>query len=216
MADGHRMAGAAAEAAGRLKNGGIVAAATDTLVGLLAATDQPAAIEALVALKERREGTALSLIAPTFAHAVAVLDLDGRALSMVLRYWPGPLTVVARPKVTLHPALLLDGKTALRVPAPCDARLVAGALDGCVTATSANFRGETPPRKTAALAEDFRERLVAVGGSVLPALEEASDVVPLASTIVDVTEWPPKLLRQGDITPTETQCSNNPGDSLKP
>lgn len=181
-------------AVGVLRSGGSVLLPTDTVYGLAALPSVPGATERLFTLKER------SLHQPV---AVLVADLDqsrslviwpgGEAARWMTELWPGPLTVVLR-RSPAAGALELGGDVAtvgVRCP---DHRLVRSiaATTGPIATTSANRHGEPTPTEAsaAAAALDGPVDLVIDGGRL--------DSV--ASTVVDATVDPWRILRQGVIT----------------
>jgi L-threonylcarbamoyladenylate synthase len=171
-----------------LRRGSVVALPTDTVYGLAALASDHAAMERLFALKGRDGDKAI---------AVLVADLDqARALTpMTLDrfgpWWPGPLTVVAprRDGVELH--IGGDGVTVgVRCPDSAFVRRLAQEL-GPIAATSANEPGDPPLATAAAVASAFADLTLVVDGGPLPGA---------ASTVVDATVDPPRVLRAGPIS----------------
>jgi L-threonylcarbamoyladenylate synthase len=171
-----------------LRRGGVVAVPTDTVYGLAAVPSDARAMSRLFALKARMD---------TKAIAVLVADIDqARALTTVTldrfgRWWPGALTVVVprREGVDLH----LGGDDAtvgVRCPDSVFVRRLAQEL-GPLAATSANLAGEPPLTTAGAVAAAFPELTLVVDGGRL----EGS-----ASTVVDATVEPPRVLREGALS----------------
>lgn len=177
-----------------LSAGRVVAAATDTLIGLLVDAESEAALDGLASLKERKEGQAFALIAPSLAQVEERFLLSDAARKLANAYWPGPLTLVLKPRGDMDERLQLHGKIGVRVPAPCDAHALAAALGRCVTATSANFSGKQAPSHTKDLDPALRRALDASGGMVLPGAGPGGP----PSTLVDVSEGV-RVLRAGAI-----------------
>lgn len=139
-------------AAGVLREGGLVALPTETFYGLAAALDQPEALARLSLLKERLASSPLPLLVlglegPGGLAAVAAA-LPGRARLLIERFWPGPLTLVLPAREGLPPEVVgPDGTVGVRwSPEPVVAAVL-GELGVPITATSANLRGEPPPRR---------------------------------------------------------------------
>lgn len=176
-----------------LREGGIVAFPTDTLYGLAVDPRVDAAAARLFRVKRRMEGEALPLIAANLDQALAAGEFTAQALRLARAFWPGPLTLVVLARPGLSPRVLAGGTTlGIRVPAHPAARALAGGLGGPITATSANLSGR-PPVATAA----------ALDPALAAALDAVLDAGPApggpASTIVDVTREPPRLLRAGAV-----------------
>lgn len=174
-----------------LGEGGVVACPTETLVGLLADATRGDAVEAVLRAKGRSPGHTVALLVPGFEVAASLAELSAAAEALARAHWPGPLTLVARAKGELHPALLMDGKVALRVPGPSLAQTLVARFGRPLTATSANPTGAPAVASTSALDPQLR-------GAVDFVLEGESHGGP-PSTFVDVSVEPPRVLREGAI-----------------
>ena len=129
-----------------LDAGGLVVIPTDTVYGIAARPDDPAAIAAVFAVKERPSDKPLAAT-PSDLDQIALLgDLARRAA----RHWPGPLTLV----VPRAPGFDLDlggapggsaqsQGVAVRVPA-CEVALELLRASGPLAVTSANLSGDRP------------------------------------------------------------------------
>lgn len=125
-----------------LRSGGVIAAPTETLIGLLADARSDEAIERVLRIKGRSSAKTIGLIAPDMnAVAALVRPLSAEAQLLAERYWPGPLTLALEAAPGLHTALLQDGFVAIRVPSESPARALSRAFGGPLTATSANLAG---------------------------------------------------------------------------
>ncbi|MEM6958864.1 MAG: Sua5/YciO/YrdC/YwlC family protein [Myxococcota bacterium] len=149
-----------------LEHGRVVAAATDTLMGLLVAFDDADALRRLAEVKARPKSMAVALIAADAEMAFTVLRASTSAEAWA-KHWPGPVTLVGSPVRDLDERLMVHGKVGVRVPRPCDARLLAKHLGRCVTATSANVHGEPPVASSAELSVNLVRRVTAGDGVVL-------------------------------------------------
>ncbi|MFQ5719788.1 MAG: L-threonylcarbamoyladenylate synthase, partial [Acidobacteriota bacterium] len=132
----------------RLSRGAVVIFPTETFYGLGGAPQQATAAR-ILALKGRREGRPLPLIAasPAVARTAVHLDPPARRLwdALTTRWWPGPLTLVARARSGFPPELLAGGQTVgVRVSSNETATTIAELCGGLTVATSANATG-TPP-----------------------------------------------------------------------
>jgi L-threonylcarbamoyladenylate synthase len=181
-----------------LRRGGVVACPTETLIGLLADATSVAAVEKVVAAKRRGAGEPIAVIAPDLAGASSVLaELPEAARQLAAAHWPGPLTIVARARQGLPPALVRDGKIGVRVPGPSPALDLCRAFGGALTATSANLSGEAPARTS----DEARAAL----GDAVDAYVPGSAPGGPPSTVIDVTETPFRLVRAGAIRITEAK-----------
>src|SRR5690606_14074601 len=108
-----------AQAADRLRAGGLVAVPTETVYGLAARADSEAAVAAIYRAKGRPEFNPLIVHIASREQAHALAELDARAESLAARFWPGPLTLVlpARDGSGITPAVTAGLSTlALRMP----------------------------------------------------------------------------------------------------
>lgn len=187
-------AGALDRAASVLAGGGLVVLPTDTVYGVAAALDRPAAIARLYFAKERPDEKPIPLLVSDRdaleAIAVALSPGAGRLIDALT---PGGLTIVVRCRRPL-PVELTGGRTtvALRIPDHDWARRLIAAAGGALPTTSANRSGE-PPARTAA------EAAAAIGDRVDLIVDGGSCPGGVASTVVDVTGPTPIVLREGAI-----------------
>jgi L-threonylcarbamoyladenylate synthase len=179
------------EAVEVLRRGGVVACPTETLVGLLADATNPEAVEAVLRIKGRGGEKTLALLVPDLDVARALVELSSQAEELARRHWPGALTLVARARVEVHQALAQEGKVGLRVPGPSLSHELVKRFGGPLTATSANLTGGPAVANTLELDPGVRQAADLV-------LEGASPGGP-PSTVVDVSEKAPRVLRHGAI-----------------
>lgn len=183
------------EAAEIIKSGGLVAFPTETVYGLGAnALDEKAAAK-IYAAKGRPSDNPLIAHIASFEEIeplVSRIPENGRRLAEA--FWPGPMTLIF-PKSEKVPYGTTGGldTVAVRMPSdPVAAELIR--LAGVpVAAPSANTSGRPSPTRAEHVYQDMNGRieLILDGGPVGIGVE---------STIVDVTEEIPVLLRPGAIT----------------
>lgn len=185
-----------ARAARVLDSGGLVAVPTETVYGLAARADDPAAVARIYAAKGRPGFNPLIVHVLDTAQAAAYVELDSVSRALAETYWPGPLTLVLprRGHVPLAPAVSAGLPTlAVRAPAHPVMRALLEAVDFPLAAPSANRSGfispTTPEHVLASL--DGRIDLVLDGGACAEGLE---------STIAAVREGGRvEVLRPGPI-----------------
>ncbi len=175
-----------------LREGGIVAYPTETFYGLGVDARSGPACRRLVELKGRPEEKALPCIVSGLAQfEEAARALDGAGLALARNFWPGPLTLVVEARPGLA-ASSPDGSVAIRVSSVPLARDLAEGLGAPITATSANRSGLTP----AVTAVEVDRSL---GSEMDLILDGGPCPGGLPSTIVDVRESPPRILREGRV-----------------
>ena len=189
-----------AEAIEALRRGGIVAIPTDTVYGIGVSLATPGGIERLFAAKSRPPDKAIALLLADAAQAEEIGELTPAARALAEAFWPGGLTlVVPRRTDRALPAALTGGELApgaiptvgLRVPNHDAPRALARAL-GPLPTTSANRSGEPEAR-------DADEIELLLGDSIDLVLDGGPAGGGPASTVVDVTSDPPRVLRAGAI-----------------
>jgi len=178
-----------------LRAGGLVAFPTETVYGLGADAENTRAVERVFEVKGRPATHPLivHLARPDQLGAWAE-DVSAAARLLAERFWPGPLTLVLRrsPRVPLAVTGGLE-TVALRVPAHPTALALLAAFGGGVAAPSANRFGSISPTT----ARDVREEL---GDRVDLVVDGGACHVGVESTIVDVSDAEPRILRPGGIT----------------
>ena len=181
------------EAVNLLKTGGVVAFPTDTLYGLGADIFCVKALERVFAIKGRPSGLALPVLVSCWEQVKLVARFTGVGARLAERFWPGPLTLVL-PKLDHLPGLVTGGRdtVAVRMPDHSVPLALAEQLGGPVTGTSANLSGG-PDLLTL-------EKLQAqLGDRVDYIIRTGPAPKGTPSTVVDVTDETPRLVRQGAL-----------------
>ena len=176
-----------------LDEGMVVGIPTDTVYGLAARIDRPAAMAAIFSAKGRPPGLALPVLVGRWREARAVARTWPRSASMLAaRFWPGPLTVVVPADPALGAHLGGDGTTVgLRLPRQRFVRALCRRA-GPLATTSANAHGAPPCRTAGEVRAAFDVADVALVIDAGPCDGEPS-------TVVDCTASPPVCLRAGAI-----------------
>jgi L-threonylcarbamoyladenylate synthase len=180
------------EAAGILKEGGVVVFATDTVWGVGAAIESNRGIEKLYRIKNREQDKPTAVLVGSMSQAERYGDFNDAARELVEKYWPGALTVVVSAKKGVNRKILnSNGGVGIRW---ADNKVVSDlcrGLGGGIVATSANLAGGKPPMN-----------LSEVSGELLTRVDGVVDGVGgggKSSTVVDVMGENIKILRQGDV-----------------
>lgn len=188
-----RAQGLAAATAAVLR-GGLVVLPTDTVYGIGADAFRPAAVSRLLVAKGRgRQMPPPVLVGSVRAASALVEDLGPFGQQLIDEFWPGGLTLVCRAGRSLKWDLGdTKGTVALRMPKhPVALALLAET--GPMAVSSANLTG-SPAAITAAQA---REQL---GDTVDVYLDGGPCETDTPSTIVDLTDDMPRLLRIGVVS----------------
>ena len=196
-----------------LRAGGLVGLPTETVYGLGADAENPAAVARVYATKGRPADH------PLIVHVrdAAALDgwvgaMPGYALRLAHALWPGPLTLVVPrgPRARDHVTGGQD-TVGLRAPDHPVAQAVLAGFGGGVAAPSANRFGRVSPTTAAHVLEELGSALVE-GLDVV--LDGGASRVGLESTILDCTGERPVVLRPGAIGPA--QVTEAGGVEVKP
>lgn len=205
-------------AVSRLKEGGLVAFATETVYGLGADACNDRAVAAIYEAKGRPSFNPLIAHVDSLQAALKLGKFSSDALALAQAFWPGPLTLVV-PRVENCPVSQLASagldSIALRVPASQQARELLELFGGPVVAPSANPSGKISSTRPKHVLAGFEAQagLVLDGGNCPIGVE---------STIVSCLDSPPQILRAGglvmaDIRRVCSKCeSPQHGDTKNP
>ena len=181
-------------AAHSVASGELVVLPTDTVYGIGADAFDPAAVADLLQAKGRGRDMPVPVLVGSWSTIDGLVSrVDRRTRDLIEAFWPGGLTIVVEHAPSLNWDLGdSDGTVALRMPLhPVAIELLE--KTGPMAVSSANRSGQ-PPAQTAAEARAQLEDAVAVY------LEDGPAPGGRASTIVDVTESVPRILRVGDVS----------------
>ena len=117
-------------------------------------------------------------------------NVSAEALELARAHWPGALTLIVEASDEVPPAYRsAAGTIALRVPNDPTARTLIEQV-GPLATTSANISGEPAPTRTEELSPALTARVATVAGEALGGH---------ASAVVDCTQTPVRVVRQGAI-----------------
>lgn len=176
-----------------LSSGGVAVLPTDTVYGIFSLPTEKDAIERIYTLKMRPESMPLPLLISGTEQLPKVSSFQNQALwALVGAFWPGPLTaILPNPSPSMSLIASEQNTIAVRCPDNDLVRRIANDL-GPLAATSANIHGEDTPENATEIA------------AMLPNVDLIVDGGPLkdglASTLVDLTQPVPQIIREGPIT----------------
>lgn len=184
-----------ARAAGIIASGGLVAFPTETVYGLGGDAFDDGAAARIYAAKGRPSDN------PLIVHISQTDDLyrlcdkvPDNAFKLAKAFWPGPLTMIV-PKNNSVPKTVTGGldTVAVRLPSHPVARALIKASKTFIAAPSANLSGRPSPTNAAHVIDDLDGRIDMI-------IDDGSIEIGLESTIVDLTENVPVILRPGYVT----------------
>lgn len=192
--DPARRSAALAAATAAVTSGRLVVMPTDTVYGIGADAFDGGAVASLLAAKGRGRDMPVGVLVGSW-HTIEglVYAVPDSARELIRAFWPGALSLVVRQA----PSLQWDlgdarGTVMLRMPLhPVALELLR--QTGPMAVSSANVSGQ-PPATTAEEAQRQLGDLVEVYLDGGPCPEQA------ASTIVDLTVQPPRILREGPVS----------------
>ena len=192
--------GCAEIAAEIIRNGDLVAIPTETVYGLGANGLDPQAVAKIFEAKGRPNDNPLILhIADASQIDDLCHDVPETAYQLAEKFWPGPLTMVLPAKACVPKETTAGLPTvAVRCPDSAITREIIAKSGVPLAAPSANISGK--PSTTTAQ-HVFNDH----AGKIPMIVDGGACRVGVESTIVDLTENPPRLLRPGGITPTQLE-----------
>ena len=185
----------AAIARAGLKDGGLVAFPTETVYGLGGDALNPESSKKIYAAKGRPSDNPLIVHVCRWEDVAPIVEeIPKEAEKLAAAFWPGPMTMIFQ-KSSLVPYETTGGldTVAVRFPSNKIAAAMIRAGGGYIAAPSANKSGRPSPTEALYCKEDLdgKVEMIIDGGQVGIGLE---------STIIDLTEEKPTILRPGYIT----------------
>ncbi len=178
-----------------LAAGGVIAFPTDTVYGLAGNLHDARAVERIYQIKGRlAQMPLIAMVATREAWPQVALALPPVADVLARRWWPGPLTLILPARTDLPARVLGGGATiGVRIPDHPTALALLASAGRPLATTSANRSGGVSPATADAV-------LAQLDGEIDLVLDAGPTPQGQASTIVDCTQVPPRLLREGPIS----------------
>ena len=193
-------------AARALRAGRLVAFPTETVYGLGGVASDDRAVAAIFAAKGRPRRNPLIVHIEGRAEAARLALWNERAERLAARFWPGPLTLILprAPGCPLSPLVSAGGATVgLRAPAHPVARALLQATALPVAAPSANPAGGVSPTTADHVIQGLGDRIDLI-------LDGGRCEIGIESTVLDLTEAVPRLLRPGGIARAALEAEIGP------
>ena len=179
-----------------IRNGGIVAFPTETVYGLGGDATQCVAIQKIYAVKGRPSHNPLILHFGSLDQLDEFTILSDQAYQLAQAFWPGPMTLLLPKRNGTRLSALANAglpSLAVRIPSHPTAQAF---LKGCntpIAAPSANTSGQLSPTTADHVHQDLGDKVDLI-------LDGPQPTEGIESTIIDLTQATPILLRPGSIT----------------
>lgn len=177
-----------------VKQGGIIIFPTDTAFGIGCRVDNHAAVDRLFKIRRRPVAQAMPVLVSSIDMALAYyLEASDVVRRLMKEYWPGGLTIIDTCKKNLVYSPIRGGgdTIGMRMPNHPTILNIIEEVGVPILGPSANFHGDPTPYSLS----DLNPELTKLVDLVIP----GECTTKLASTVVDCSVTPYKILRQGAI-----------------
>lgn len=176
-----------------LDNDKLIVYPTETCYGLGGDATRQKAVEKVFRLKQREFTKPIHVAVSSIKMANCYAKVDHRARILFESFLPGPLTIILESRGILPSVLNTNRPTiGIRCPDHPIPLQIIRALGRPITTTSANLSGHP----TAYTVNDVISQL---GDKITAIIDVGQISHGLASTVIDLTTVPPRLLREGPI-----------------
>lgn len=190
------------DAAAALRAGDLVAFPTETVYGLGANATDDQAVAKIYEAKNRPSFNPLIVHFPDIESVRQMTDMAPQTEQLAARFWPGAISFVLLRKPNCPLSKLVSSGLptfAARVPAQKNARRLLRVAGIPVAAPSANSSGRISPTQAVHVADDL-------GNKVRLILDDGPCAIGLESTVIDLTDETPTILRPGGVTQEEIEA----------
>jgi tRNA threonylcarbamoyl adenosine modification protein (Sua5/YciO/YrdC/YwlC family) len=172
-----------------LEEGGVIAYPTDTVYGLGCDLTNKHAVERLYQVKGMDRSQPLAFVCPDLSDIARYALVDNQVYRVLRRFLPGPYTFILPATREVPKLVQLKRKTVgIRVPACEVTRTLARELGRPIISTTAARPGQEPLVDPHEIDATFRGLALVLDGG-------AGGLVP--TTVVDLTQIPPVIVREG-------------------
>lgn len=183
------------EAGHIIKGGDLVAFPTETVYGLGADGLNEEAVKKIYLAKGRPSDNPLILHIDSISMLERLVkEVTEEAKLLIEAFWPGPLTIVLK-KNSLVPSIISAGldSVAIRMPNNPIALALIKETNTPIAAPSANTSGRPSPTRPDHVLEDMVDKIPLI-------IDGGETGVGLESTVIDLSENTPLILRPGGVT----------------
>lgn len=181
-----------------IKDGGLVIFPTETVYGIGTNGLNKKAIENLYSVKQRPLNKPISLLISNIDMINQIAcEISHIEYKLIETFFPGPFTIILKKKDNV-PDILTAGKNTVGIRMPdCEITQKLINYAGCpIAAPSANITGKPSGIQISDFIQDFYDKVDYI-------IDNGDAKIGLASTIVQVIDGVPHILREGSITKEE-------------
>jgi L-threonylcarbamoyladenylate synthase len=173
-------------------SGGIFIYPTDTIYGFGCNPFNDTALQTLNNIKGREEQKLYIFLIDSVSTLLNYIDLnDDQIIAILKKIWPNPISLILKLNYKTRNLLKYD-TAAFRIPNNTFCLDLLSELKAPLVSTSVNFSNQQPLTDYPSIKNEFADR---VDAFFFMNENENSG----ASTLVDLTKEPPKILREGNI-----------------
>ncbi len=189
-----------AKAGDIIRDNGVVIFPTRCLYGIGARALDEKAVEKVFKIKHRPLSNPILVLIPDQTHLEGLVKFIPETAEKLMKiFWPGRLTLVFEAKDKIPgPLTAGSGKLGIRVPSHPVAKALVDHLNFPITGTSANLSGQ-PGCDHISLLDPF---IIENSNLVLDAGILKGGI---GSTILDVTVFPVRMVREGEVSQEQLQ-----------
>ena len=175
-----------------LGNGAVAVFATDTVYGIGTGAFCEPSVQKIYTIKSRPATQPLQILVADTSQAARIASFAPSVTALAQAYWPGGLTLILPPAQGATALLRGASGLGIRVPAYEPLRQILAQMDMPLCSTSANLHGRPVLTEEKEVTATFNGRVdyILLGGTLSPT----------ASSVLDVTVCPARLLRAGSIS----------------
>ncbi len=178
-----------------IRRGGLVAFPTETVYGLGADAFNPEAVKSIFAAKGRPcDNPLIAHIATIGDVEMLVREFPQKAISLAQAFWGGPLTMIMKKRSSVPDVVTASLDTvAVRLPSHSVANALITESKTPIAAPSANISGKPSPTVAEHVICDMQ-------GKIDMIIDGGKSMIGLESTVIDMTQDVPTILRPGGIS----------------
>ncbi|MGB9201606.1 L-threonylcarbamoyladenylate synthase [Methanobacterium sp.] len=172
-----------------MKDGSIIIYPTDTVYGIGANVFDEKAILKIFSIKKRPLNKPLSICISRIEDIKNVAKMDVKAETIIRNLLPGPFTIILKKNANIS-SLLTAGSDKIGIRIPDNRVCMDLSREFPITSTSANLSGYDIPESSEGVIKQL-------GSSIDIMMDAGICKHGIPSTVIDMTVYPPKVLREG-------------------